>query len=101
MRSPEPNVLPSGISCTNVIRPARFPPIWPMSHIALPRQLMPRAVHEDAPNRMERKALGRIVEGFGPDMGIPMGCQDARDDLCCAEDEDFRCGSTTASDGVG
>ena len=41
-----------------------------MVHNPLPRQLMPRAVTEDALNLMERRALGRMVQVFGREMDI-------------------------------
>ena len=44
-----------------------------MVHNALPRQLMPRVVTEDAPHKMERKALGRIVEGSRVSDGFESG----------------------------
>lgn len=41
-----------------------------MVHKALPRQLMPRAVTEDTLKMMERRALGRMVEGFRRDTDV-------------------------------
>ena len=41
-----------------------------MVHNALPRQLMPRAVTKDAPNMMERRVLGRMVEAIGREMDL-------------------------------
>ena len=49
---------------TSSMRPARFPPRSPMSHNALPRQLMPRAVTETALEMMEKIVAGRILEGL-------------------------------------
>ena len=67
----------------------------------LPRQLMPRAMTEDAPHTTERKVLGRIVEGFGRALDInrvvkkrEMTC------LCRAADEDTRYSSKIASDNI-
>ena len=41
-----------------------------MSHKALPRQLIPRAVTEDTLHVKERTALGRILQGSGGAMNI-------------------------------
>lgn len=60
--SPGLNESPDGMFPTISMRPLRLPPRSPMSHNALPRQLMPRAVTEVAPDMMEKRTLRRIVE---------------------------------------
>ena len=61
---------PLGTFPTNSTRPVRDPPRSPTSHSALPWQLMPSAVTDKAPHRMEIIALGRIMEAFGREMGF-------------------------------
>lgn len=97
MCSPGEKESPVGTFSTSVMRSPRFPPSWPMVQSALPRQFMPRAMTEGAPNRMERKALGRIVDGFGPEAGR----QDERNKLCYTAVEDSGCSPNTASGTAG
>ena len=66
--SPELNESPLGMFPTMSMRPLRLPPRSPMVHSALPRQLIPRAVTEDALHMMGRRALKRILEAFGGKM---------------------------------
>ncbi len=65
MCSPGVNSSVADMFPTNSIRPVRLPPRAPRVHNALPRQLMPRAVTEIAAERIERRTLGRIMEGIG------------------------------------
>lgn len=68
--SPGLNESPLGIFPINSTRPLRDPPRSPISHSALPWQLMPSATTDEAPHRMEIIVLGRIMEGLERQMGF-------------------------------
>ena len=65
MCSPGENSSVADMFPTSSMTPVRLPPRSPRVHSALPRQLIPRAMTEVAPKRIERRTLWCIMEGVG------------------------------------